>query len=55
MVDVGAVATQPSAGATSVPVDSHWKKFGLWAVLLLCVVFLVAMAFSLLRKPSVKS
>lgn len=55
LVDVGAVATQPSAGATSAPVDSHWKKFGLWAVLLLCVVFLVAMAFSLLRKPSAKS
>ena len=55
LVDVGAAATQPSAGATSAPVDSHWKKFGLWAVLLLCVVFLVAMAFSLLRKPSVKS
>jgi hypothetical protein len=55
LVDVGAVTTQPSAGATSAPVGTHWKKFGLWAVLLLCVVFLVAMAFSLLRKPSAKS
>jgi hypothetical protein len=55
MVDVGAAATQPSAGATSAPIDTHWKKFGLWAVLLLCVVFLAAMAFSLLRKPSAKS
>ncbi|POF40044.1 hypothetical protein B0D71_23470 [Pseudomonas laurylsulfativorans] len=55
MVDVGVVATQPSTGATSAPIDTNWKKFGLWAVLLLCVVFLVAMAFSLLRKPSAKS
>ena len=55
MVDVGTVAAQPSAGTTSAPIDTGWKKFGLWAVLLLCVVFLVAMAFSLLRKPPAKS
>ncbi|MCY1183721.1 hypothetical protein D9M73_243650 [compost metagenome] len=55
LVDVGAVTTQPSASAASAPIDTHWKKFGLWAVLLLCVVFLAAMAFSLLRKPSAKS
>lgn len=41
---------------TTVPmvVDTNWKKFGLWAVLLLSVLFLGAMAFSLLRKPAVK-
>lgn len=55
MVEVGAGATQSSTGATSAPIDTNWKKFGLWAVLLLCVVFLVAMAFSLLRKPPAKS
>ena len=55
MVDVGAVAAKPSTGSTTAPIDTNWKKFGLWAVLLLCVVFLVAMAFSLLRKPPAKS
>ncbi|MGF6090937.1 DUF3999 domain-containing protein [Pseudomonas sp. 18173] len=55
MVDVGAVASKPSTGTTTAPIDTSWKKFGLWAVLLLCVVFLVAMAFSLLRKPPAKS
>ena len=35
--------------------DINWKKFGLWAVLLLSVLFLAAMAFSLLRKPPAKS
>jgi hypothetical protein len=54
-VDVGAVATMPSTSAASAPIETHWKKFGLWAVLLLSVVFLAAMAFSLLRKPSAKS
>jgi hypothetical protein len=34
---------------------TDWKKFGLWAVLLLSVLFLAAMAFSLLRKPPAKS
>lgn len=32
-----------------------WKKIGLWAVLLLGVLALAGMAFSLLRKPAVKS
>jgi hypothetical protein len=52
-VDGGAAVT--SAGS-SVPaaVGTDWKKFGLWAVLLLSVLFLAAMAFSLLRKPPVK-
>lgn len=54
MVDVGSVATKPSTVTTSAPIDTHWKKFGLWTVLLLSVVFLVAMAFSLLRKSTAK-
>ncbi len=33
---------------------TNWKKFGLLAVLLLSVLVLAVMAFSLLRKPSVK-
>lgn len=49
-VDVGAVPT-PAAATVPVSVDTDWKKFGLWAVLLLSVLFLAAMAFSLLRKP----
>lgn len=55
MVDVGAVASDASTEKTLATTDTQWKKFGLWAVLLLSVLFLVAMAFSLLRKPSVKS
>jgi len=31
----------------------NWKKLGLWAVLLLGVAALGAMAYSLLRKPPV--
>ncbi|MNP83331.1 hypothetical protein D3C76_1822380 [compost metagenome] len=54
-MDVGAVAALPSTSAVSEPIETNWKTFGLWAVLLLCVVFLAAMAFSLLRKPSAKS
>lgn len=54
MVDVGSVATKPSTVTTSAPIDTHWKKFGLWAVLLLSVLFLAAMAFSLLRKSTAK-
>ncbi|VVN07706.1 DUF3999 domain-containing protein [Pseudomonas fluorescens] len=54
-VDVGAVAALPSTSAVSEPIETNWKKFGLWAVLLLSVLFLAAMAFSLLRKPSAKS
>jgi len=55
MVDVGAVASDASTEKTLATTDTQWKKFGLWAVLLLSVLFLAAMAFSLLRKPSVKS
>ncbi|QIA01088.1 DUF3999 domain-containing protein [Pseudomonas fluorescens] len=50
-----ALATQISTATTSATADTNWKKFGLWAVLLLSVLFLAAMAFSLLRKPSAKS
>ncbi|EJM53891.1 DUF3999 domain-containing protein [Pseudomonas sp. GM48] len=55
MVDVGAVASKATTEKTLATTDIHWKKFGLWAVLLLSVLFLAAMAFSLLRKPSAKS
>jgi hypothetical protein len=48
-VDGGALVTPVSTVPVSVGTD--WKKFGLWAVLLLSVLFLAAMAFSLLRKP----
>ncbi|MGY2260012.1 DUF3999 domain-containing protein [Pseudomonas sp. SDO55104_S430] len=40
-----------AAKPVQMPVGTDWKKFGLWAVLLLSVLFLGAMAFSLLRKP----
>lgn len=50
-----ALTTQTSTATTAATTDTHWKKFGLWAVLLLSVLFLAAMAFSLLRKPSAKS
>lgn len=49
----GGVLVTPVATVPMV-VDTNWKKFGLWAVLLLSVLFLGAMAFSLLRKPAVK-
>ncbi|WP_159811594.1 DUF3999 family protein, partial [Pseudomonas sp. 18058] len=45
------VATQTSTATTAAVAETNWKKIGLWAVLLLSVVFLGAMAFSLLRKP----
>jgi hypothetical protein len=51
-VDSGAVVT-PAATAPTV-LGTNWKKIGLWAVLLLSVLALGAMAFSLLRKPPVK-
>ncbi|WP_426233003.1 DUF3999 domain-containing protein [Pseudomonas sp. TWP3-2] len=52
----GAAVATPTAPATAtVAEQTNWKKFGLWAVLLLSVVFLGAMAFSLLRKPPAKS
>jgi hypothetical protein len=54
-VDGGAVATPASTVTTAATIDTNWKKIGLWAVLLLSVLFLGAMAFSLLRKPVTKS
>ena len=53
-VEDGTLVAPPSATLTPAPVGSDWKKIGLWAVLLLSVLFLAAMAFSLSRKPSVK-
>lgn len=53
-VDNGAVVTPTSTVTSTSQVGTNWKKFGLWAVLLLSVLFLAAMAFSLLRKPPVK-
>ncbi|KZN16976.1 MULTISPECIES: DUF3999 domain-containing protein [Pseudomonas] len=50
----GGVVVTPAATVPAVA-DTNWKKFGLWAVLLLSVLFLGAMAFSLLRKPAAKS
>ena len=50
----GAVETSTSTATTTAQADTNWKKFGLWAVLLLSVLFLAAMAFSLLRKPPIK-
>ena len=54
-VEDGTLVTAPSAVLTPAPPVTDWKKIGLWAVLLLSVAFLAAMAFSLSRKPSVKS
>jgi len=54
-VDRGAAVTTPVVETAVAPVATNWKKFGLWAVLLLSVLFLAAMAFSLLRKPAEKS
>jgi hypothetical protein len=45
----------PVASPVQASTGTDWKKFGLWAVLLLSVLFLAAMAFSLLRKPPAKS
>lgn len=52
----GAATSTPVAATAATPatVGTNWKKIGLWAVLLLSVLFLAAMAFSLLRKPPVK-
>ncbi|NWD21758.1 DUF3999 domain-containing protein [Pseudomonas yamanorum] len=47
-----AVVTSPAVVAT-VDTGPNWKKIGLWAVLLLGVAALGAMAYSLLRKPPV--
>ena len=54
-VDSGVVATPTSTVTSTSQVGTNWKKFGLWAVLLLSVLFLAAMAFSLLRKPPANS
>ncbi|MGJ7516505.1 DUF3999 domain-containing protein [Pseudomonas baetica] len=50
----GDTLLSPPATTVPVPIGTDWKKFGLWAVLLLSVLFLAVMAFSLLRKPPVK-
>lgn len=50
-----AVATQTTTATTAAVAETNWKKIGLWAVLLLSVLFLAAMAFSLLRKPPARS
>ena len=52
----GDVVTTPTAPATTAAVaETNWKKIGLWAVLLVSVVFLGVMAASLLRKPPTRS
>lgn len=52
----GEVATTPTSTAVgAASTDTDWKTFGLWGVLLLSVLFLAAMAFSLLRKPPANS
>jgi len=43
----------PPAVAPAADAGTDWKKLGLWAVLLLGVAALGAMAYSLLRKPPV--
>ncbi|WP_419555149.1 DUF3999 domain-containing protein [Pseudomonas fluorescens] len=61
LATLGAATVNGAAPSTSAPatapatVDTNWKKIGLWAVLLLSVLFLAAMAFSLLRKPPARS
>ncbi|GIZ10979.1 DUF3999 family protein [Pseudomonas sp. NCCP-436] len=47
-VDVSAVPSEVDAPAS---VATDWKRWGLWAVLLLGVVLLAVMAASLLRRP----
>ncbi|WCM51721.1 DUF3999 domain-containing protein [Pseudomonas sp. WJP1] len=47
----GEAPIPPMVSTVPVSVGTDWKKVGLWAVLLLGVLFLAAMAFSLLRKP----
>ena len=54
-IEDGTLVTVPNAVLTPAPPVTDWKKIGLWAVLLLSVAFLAAMAFSLSRKSSVKS
>lgn len=50
---VGEIAVKPPAIASLPEAGTDWKKLGLWAVLLLGVAALGAMAYSLLRKPPV--
>ena len=50
---VGEIAVKPPAIAALPEAGTDWKKLGLWAVLLLGVAALGAMAYSLLRKPPV--
>ncbi|NVZ67867.1 DUF3999 domain-containing protein [Pseudomonas costantinii] len=50
----GEVVVKTPAVAALPEVETNWKKLGLWAVLLLGVAALGAMAYSLLRKPQVK-
>ncbi|MBT2297200.1 DUF3999 domain-containing protein [Pseudomonas fluorescens] len=50
-----AAISAPAAATSPATIETNWKKIGLWAVLLISVLFLGAMAFSLLRKPPVKS
>ncbi|WP_460140464.1 DUF3999 domain-containing protein [Pseudomonas sp. S2_E01] len=54
-VDAEVVSTPASTAVGAATSNTDWKKFGLWAVLLLSVLFLGAMAFSLLRKPPASS
>ncbi|MBK5441076.1 DUF3999 domain-containing protein [Pseudomonas sp. TH32] len=49
----GAVVVTSPAVAAPIDAGPNWKKLGLWAVLLLGVAALGAMAYSLLRKPPV--
>ncbi|WP_445577352.1 DUF3999 domain-containing protein [Pseudomonas sp. E141] len=51
----GAATSTPVTAATPATVETNWKKIGLWAVLLISVLVLAAMALSLLRKPPVKN
>ncbi|MFS1290796.1 DUF3999 domain-containing protein [Pseudomonas piscis] len=53
--DVQLSASAPGDAATPAAPGPDWKKIGLWAVLLLGVLALGAMAFSLLRKPQAKA
>ena len=51
----GAAIAAPAAALSPATIDTNWKKISLWAVLLISVLVLATMAFSLLRKPPVKS
>lgn len=53
-VDDGLLFAQSNTATPPIVMGTDWKKTGLWAVLLLGVLFLAVMAFSLLRKPPAK-